>query len=348
MKALVLETQGERLILRDYPVPEPGAHEILIKVKACGVCRTDLHIIDGELTQPKLPIVPGHEIVGSVAGVGSAVQNFAPGDLVGVPWLGETCGSCSYCLKGKENLCDAAVFTGYLRDGGYAEYAVANARYCFALPESYDPVATAPLLCAGLIGWRSLKLCGDCKTLGLYGFGASAHIVIQIALHQGKTVFAFTKLGDSAGQAFAKELGATWAGGSDTSPPELMDASIIFAPVGSLIPAALASTCKGGTVVCAGIHMSDIPSFKYDLLWGERTVRSVANLTRSDGMEFFALAPSIPVKTSVTAYPLEQANEALDDLRYGRVVGAAVLVPELVPFVVDLVGDPLTKRIKPG
>jgi len=327
MRAMVLGSPGEQLALKDFAVPEPGPAEILIKVEACGVCRTDLHVVDGDLKHPKLPIVPGHEIVGRIEKIGTEVSGFSVGQQVGVPWLASTCGKCRYCVEGKENLCDQAVFTGYLRNGGYAEYASADPHFCFAVPESYSAAEAAPLLCAGLIGWRSLKFSGDGKNLGLYGFGAAAHIVIQIACYQGRRVFAFTKPGDSSGQDFARSLGASWAGGSDEMPPEQLDAAIIFAPVGSLVPASLKATRKGGVVVCAGIHMSDIPSFSYDLLWGERMVCSVANLTRRDGEEFFSLAPSVPVKTTIATYPLEQANKALDDLRSGRVVGAAVLVP---------------------
>jgi propanol-preferring alcohol dehydrogenase len=311
----------------DAPVPEPGPGQVLIRVKACGVCRTDLHIVDGELTQPKLPLVPGHEIVGTVTALGDGVERLRPGDRVGVPWLGWTCGECIYCRSGRENLCERARFTGYQIDGGYAEFAVADARFCFPLPAFYSDVEAAPLLCAGLIGYRALRLAGAGERLGLYGFGAAAHIAVQVARHRGQRIFAFTRPGDEAAQAFARNLGASWAGGSDTLPPEPLDAALIFAPVGALVVAALAATAKGGTVVCAGIHMSDIPAFPYRLLWEERIVRSVANLTRQDGEEFLALAPKVPVRTTTEAFALTDANEALDRLRGGRLTGAAVLVP---------------------
>jgi propanol-preferring alcohol dehydrogenase len=294
-------------------------------VAACGVCRTDLHIVGGELTEPKLPLVPGHQIVGRVEEVGEGVDSLATGGRVGVPWLGWTCGECRYCLSGRENLCDRARFTGYDANGGFAEAAVADARFCFPIPEGYPDLQAAPLLCAGLIGYRSLRLAGDAERLGLYGFGASAHIVIQVARFEGRRIFAFTRAGDEAAQGFALELGAEWAGDALGPPPEELDAAIIFAPAGELVPAALRAVAKGGTVVCAGIHMSDIPSFPYEILWGERVVRSVANLTRRDGQEFMALAPRIPVRTEVEPYPLEQANEALARLREGKVRGAAVL-----------------------
>jgi propanol-preferring alcohol dehydrogenase len=294
-------------------------------VAACGVCRTDLHIVGGELTEPKLPLVPGHQIVGRVEEVGEGVDSLATGGRVGVPWLGWTCGECRYCLSGRENLCDRARFTGYDADGGFAEAAVADARFCFPIPEGYPDLQAAPLLCAGLIGYRSLRLAGDAERLGLYGFGASAHIVIQVARFEGRRIFAFTRAGDEAAQGFALELGAEWAGDALGPPPEELDAAIIFAPAGELVPAALRAVTKGGTVVCAGIHMSDIPSFPYEILWGERVVRSVANLTRRDGQEFMALAPRIPVRTEVEPYPLEEANEALARLREGKVRGAAVL-----------------------
>lgn len=326
MRAMVLESPGKGLQEKNYPTPQPAAGQILVKVKACGVCRTDLHVVDGELPNPKLPIIPGHEIVGVVEKIGEDASNFEIGQKVGIPWLGSTCGHCQYCREGNENLCDSAVFTGYLADGGYAEYALADSRYCFPVPESYSEIQAAPLLCAGLIGWRALKLAGEGKKLGLYGFGASAHIVIQIARHQGRRTFAFTRPGDAEGQVFARTLGAEWAGGSDELPPESLDAAIIFAPVGALVPAALKAIRKGGIVVCAGIHMSDIPSFPYEILWGERIVRSVANLTRQDGREFFEIAPKIPIRTTVEIYPLIKANEALSDLRSGKTVGAAVLV----------------------
>ncbi|MBI1966019.1 MAG: zinc-dependent alcohol dehydrogenase family protein [Betaproteobacteria bacterium] len=327
MKAMQLAAPRTALKLADMPKPKPGPGQLLIKVRACGVCRTDLHVVDGELAQARLPIVPGHEIVGTVVEKGAGAERFAPGSRVGVPWLGYTCGACGYCTSGRENLCDGARFTGYHIDGGYAEYTVADQRYCFTIPGEYTDVAAAPLLCAGLIGYRSLVMAGDAARLGIYGFGAAAHIVAQVARHQGRKIFAFTRPGDAGGQRFARELGAAWAGDSDTKPPEELDAAIIFAPVGALVPAALRATAKGGTVVCAGIHMSEIPAFPYDLLWGERTVRSVANLTRRDGEEFLALAPRVPVKTSIETFPLAQANEALARLREGRITGAAVLVP---------------------
>jgi propanol-preferring alcohol dehydrogenase len=291
------------------------------------VCRTDLHVVDGELVQPRLPLIPGHEIVGSVAALGDGVERFAIGQRVGVPWLGWTCGQCRFCRSGRENLCAEARFTGYQIDGGYAEFTLADQRFCFALPEDYGDLEAAPLLCAGLIGYRSLRLAGEAQRLGLYGFGAAAHIIAQLARWQGREVFAFTSSGDAEAQAFARELGATWSGGSDEMPPAQLDAAIIFAPVGALLPVALRAVERGGTVVCAGIHMSPIPSFSYDILWGERVVRSVANLTRRDGEEFLELAPKVPVKTRVNRYALEQANEALDDLRAGRLQGAAVLAP---------------------
>ncbi len=305
----------------------PGPGQVAIRIGACGVCRTDLHIVDGELDRPKLPLIPGHEVVGTVDQLGAGVDRLKSGDRVGVPWLGWTCGHCTYCRSGRENLCDAARFTGYQIDGGYAERAVADARFCFPIPAGYDDVAAAPLLCAGLIGYRALRLAGDAERLGLYGFGAAAHIAIQVARHRGQKVFAFTKPGDTAGQEFARGLGAVWAGGSDRLPPEPLEAALIFAPVGALVPAALAATAKGGTVVCAGIHMSDIPSFPYRLLWQERVIRSVANLTRADGEEFLALAPQVPVRTTTQAFPLAEANEALRRLRTGAIEGAAVLVP---------------------
>jgi alcohol dehydrogenase, propanol-preferring len=305
----------------------PGPGQVAIRVGACGVCRTDLHIVDGELDRPKLPLIPGHEVVGTVDQLGAGVDRLKSGDRVGVPWLGWTCGHCTYCRSGRENLCDAARFTGYQIDGGYAERAVADARFCFPIPAGYDDVAAAPLLCAGLIGYRALRPAGDAERLGLYGFGAAAHIAIQVARHRGQKVFAFTKPGDTAGQEFARGLGAVWAGGSDRLPPEPLEAALIFAPVGALVPAALAATAKGGTVVCAGIHMSDIPSFPYHLLWQERVIRSVANLTRADGEDFLALAPQVPVRTTTQAFPLAEANEALRRLRTGAIEGAAVLVP---------------------
>jgi alcohol dehydrogenase, propanol-preferring len=323
MRAMVLDRARAPLVERELPDPEPRAGQVLIDVAACGVCRTDLHIVDGELTRPKLPLVPGHQIVGHVAGGG---ERFAPGDRVGVPWLAWTCGECRYCRAGRENLCDRARFTGYDVDGGYATRAVADERFCFPIPPGYPDLQAAPLLCAGLIGYRALRLAGDAERLGLYGFGAAAHIIAQVARHEGRRVFAFTRAGDAEGQAFARELGAEWAGDSATGPPEPLDAAIIFAPAGALVPAALAATAKGGVVVCAGIHMSAIPSFAYDLLWGERVLRSVANLTRDDGERFMAAAPAVPVRTEVEAHPLAAANEALSRLRDGRVHGAAVLV----------------------
>jgi propanol-preferring alcohol dehydrogenase len=315
---MVLERPGEPLELRELPDPEPGPGQVLLEVQACGVCRTDLHVVDGELTEPKLPLVPGHQIVGVSA---------ATGERLGVPWLGWTCGVCRYCASGRENLCDSALFTGYQLDGGYAEMVVADERFCFPVPEAYPDLQAAPLLCAGLIGYRALRMAGDAERLGLYGFGAAAHIVCQVAVHEGRRVFAFTRGQDQAAQSFALELGAEWAGDALGSPPEELDAALIFAPVGELVPAALRATAKGGAVVCAGIHMSDIPSFPYELLWGERTLRSVANLTRPDGEEFMRLAPEVPVKTHVTQYALEEANEALASLREGRLTGAAVIVP---------------------
>jgi alcohol dehydrogenase, propanol-preferring len=325
MRAMVLDVPGRPLRADTIPDPRPGAGEVLLRVHACGVCRTDLHVADGELEHPKLPLVPGHEIVGTVLESGSGASRFTTGTRVGVPWLGWSCGTCGYCRSGRENLCDRARFTGYQRDGGYAELAVADERFCFPLPEEFDDLAAAPLLCAGLIGYRSLVLTGDAERLGIYGFGAAAHIVTQVARHEGRRVFAFTRPGDEAAQEFALELGATWAGGSNSIAPEPFDAAIIFAPVGALVPTALAAVAKGGTVVCAGIHMSDIPAFPYHLLWGERVVRSVANLTRGDGTEFLRVAGRIPVRTTVEAYPLEAANDALRDLREGRLRGAAVL-----------------------
>jgi propanol-preferring alcohol dehydrogenase len=328
MRAMVLETPGSPLQAQDLPVPECGADEVLLKVHACGVCRTDLHILDGELAAPRLPLIPGHEIVGVVVAMGKHVERFSLGQRLGVPWLGHTCGHCHYCLSGRENLCDNARFTGYTLNGGYAEYAVADQHYCFPLPQNYTDAAAAPLLCAGLIGYRALAAAGDAQRIGIYGFGAAAHIVTQIAHWQGRQIFAFTKPGDTAGQHFASELGATWAGDSTAAPPEAMDAALLFAPVGALIPQALRYTAKGGTVVCAGIHMSDIPGFPYSILWGERTLRSVANLTRRDGEEFFKIACAADIHTEVATFPLEQANAALERLRDGRIRGAAVLLME--------------------
>ncbi len=326
MRAMVLDAPGSRLREAELPPPQAGAGQVRIRVHACGVCRTDLHVVDGELTEPKLPLVPGHQIVGTVVAVGEGVEGLAPGDRVGVPWLGWTCGECRYCRSGRENLCDRARFTGYQLDGGFAEEAVADHRFCFPVPAGYPDLQAAPLLCAGLIGYRSLRLAGNAARLGLYGFGAAAHIVTQVARWEGRRVFAFTKGDDEAAQRFARELGAEWAGDALEPGPEELDAAIIFAPAGELVPAALRAVAKGGAVVCAGIHMSDIPSFPYSLLWGERTVRSVANLTRRDGEEFLALAPRVPVRTEVEPFPLERANEALDRLRAGEVRGAAVLV----------------------
>jgi propanol-preferring alcohol dehydrogenase len=339
MRALLLKSPRTRLELADLSVPAPDAEQVVIRVRACGVCRTDLHVVDGELTGPKLPLVPGHEIVGTVTCTGERVERFQVGDRVGVPWLGWTCGACRYCQSGRENLCDRARFTGYTLDGGYAEYALADQRYCFGVPEGYSDAEVAPLLCAGLIGYRSLIMAGEARRLGIYGFGAAAHIVAQVARHQGREVYAFTRPGDAAAQLFAHQLGAVWAGSSDQLPPVPLDAAILYAPVGALVPAALRAVAKGGTVVCAGIHMSAIPSFPYDILWGERTVRSVANLTRRDGEEFLALAPRVPVRTEVQEYPLERANEALDDLRSGRVRGAAVLLMEQSRRAAGLVGS---------
>jgi alcohol dehydrogenase, propanol-preferring len=327
MQAMVLDRPQTRLVLRERPVPQPAAGEILIAVEACGVCRTDLHVVDGELPDPKLPIVPGHEIVGRVAALGPGVRNFTPGARVGVPWLGAACGVCPYCLSGRENLCDAPVFTGYTRDGGYATHTLANARFSFALPDNLDAAEAAPLLCAGLIGWRSYRMAGQGERLGLYGFGAAAHILAQVAVWQGRQVYAFARSGDIASQDFARSLGAVWAGGSDEMPPEKLDAAIIFAPVGALVPAALAAVKKGGRVVCGGIHMSDIPSFPYRLLWEERQLLSVANLTRRDAYEFLSVVPQAGIKMQVTRYPLGEANAALGDLRQGRFEGAAVLIP---------------------
>lgn len=325
MRAMILEAQRQPLRLADIPEPVPGPEQILIKVSACGVCRTDLHILDGDLTGPKLPLVPGHQIVGTVLRLGPDSEGFNLGDRVGVPWLGWTDGECRYCLSDRENLCDKARFTGYDIDGGFAEYAVADHRYCFPIPEGFSDLQAAPLLCAGLIGYRSLRMTGEAERLGLYGFGASAHIVCQLAKFLGRRVFAFTKPGDEEGQAFARGLGADWAGGSDEPPPEELDAAIVFAPVGPLMIDALKASAKGARIVSAGIHMSDIPAFPYAELWGERALMSVANLTRQDGREFLELAPKVPVHTKVTEYPLERANEALDDIRSGRLVGAAVL-----------------------
>ena len=327
MKAMVLARAGAPLVPTDLPDPLPGPDQVLVRVRACGVCRTDLHIVDGELARPKLPLVPGHEIVGEVAGVGAQVALLRIGQRVGVPWLGWTCRECAACRAGRENLCEHARFTGYDIDGGYAELALADARYCFALPDGPSDESIAPWLCAGLIGYRALRLAGDARRLGIYGFGAAAHLVAQVAVAQGREVYAFTRDGDDAAQTFARALGAVWAGPSSAPPPAELDAALIFAPAGALVPAALRATARGATVVCGGIHMSDIPSFPYALLWGERVLRSVANLTRDDALEFLPLGARIPVTAHTVAYPLARANEALDDLRAGRFSGAAVLLP---------------------
>jgi alcohol dehydrogenase, propanol-preferring len=326
MQAMQLTQPGQPLGFVDLPDPKPAPNEVRVRVSCCGVCRTDLHVVDGELPEPRLPIIPGHEIVGLVDDVGRGVANLQRGMRVGIPWLGSTCGVCSFCRQGHENLCDRPQFTGYTRDGGYATHAVADSRFVFALPEG-DDVATAPLLCAGLIGWRSLRMAGEGRRIGLYGFGAAAHIIAQVARWQDREVFAFTRPGDVAGQQFARTLGAVWVGGSDEAPPERLDCAIIFAPVGALVPAALRSVQKGGRVVCAGIHMSDIPAFPYWLLWEERQIVSVANLTRLDAKEFFGIVPQVGITTQTRPYPLRQANAALSDLRAGRLEGAAVLVP---------------------
>ncbi|MEK6481885.1 zinc-dependent alcohol dehydrogenase family protein [Catalinimonas sp. 4WD22] len=326
MQAMVLEKAGEALRLQTLPTPHPQAGQLLIKVHSCGVCRTDLHILDGELDQPKLPLIPGHEIIGTVVAVGKEVEHFAIGDRVGIPWLGFSCGHCRYCLRDKENLCENALFTGYTINGGYAEYTVANEQYCFHISEVYDDLHAAPLMCAGLIGYRSYRMCGDhFIRLGIYGFGAAAHLITQLAVSQGKEVYAFTRAGDTEGQAFARKLGAVWAGSSELLPPEPLDAAILFAPVGTLLVEALKASDKGGIVVSGGIHMSDIPSFPYKLLWEERQIRSVANLSRKDGQEYLRLAPQVPIRTEIQIYTLAQANEALSDLRTGNVQGAAVL-----------------------
>jgi propanol-preferring alcohol dehydrogenase len=327
MRAMVLERVGQPLALRERPDPEPGPGEVRLEVLACGVCRTDLHVVDGELDHVSPPIVPGHEIVGRIDRLGPGVEGLELGQRVGVPWLGRTCGVCEFCRSGRENLCDAPLFTGYDRDGGYATHTIADARFCFALGDEGGDAALAPLLCAGLIGWRSLVRAGEGRRLGLYGFGAAGHIVLQVARWQGREVYAFTRSGDEPAQAFARSLGAVWAGSSDDPPPEPLDAAILYAPVGELVPLALKAVKKGGRVVCAGIHMSDIPSFPYRLLWEEREVVSVANLTRRDGVDFLAVAPKAGIAVETTLYPLERANEALDDLRHGRFQGAAVIVP---------------------
>ena len=332
MRAMVFEgpkRSGPPLTLKELDIPRPGHDQVLIKVSACAVCRTDLHVADGDLSEPKLPLIPGHEIVGQIIETGANVEGFRVGDRVGVPWLGHTCGTCRFCKSGRENLCDSAKFTGYTIDGGFADYTVADARYAFPLPERFSDREAAPLLCAGLIGYRALAMAGDARRLGLYGFGAAAHIIAQVAHHQGRRVHAFTRPGDDKGKAFARDLGAVWAGDSTESPPEPLDAAIIFAPVGALVPQALRALDKGGRVVCAGIHMSEIPAFPYEILWRERSICSVANLTRKDGEEFLAIAPKVPVKTSTVAYSLEDANRALDDLRNGRFEGAAVLMMDL-------------------
>ncbi|MBU6491982.1 MAG: zinc-dependent alcohol dehydrogenase family protein [Burkholderiales bacterium] len=325
MLAMLFDGRSPVLRLTELSDPQPGTGQLLLDVRACGVCRTDLHIVDGELNQPKLPLIPGHEVVGTVAGIGQGVSGFELGDRVGVPWLAHTCGHCRYCLGGAENLCDHAEFTGYTVNGGYATRAVADARYCFHLPQRYTDLTAAPLLCAGLIGYRTLRMAGDARNVGLYGFGAAAHIVAQIARHEGRQVFAFTRPGDSAAQMLARRLGAAWAGGSDQAPPETLDAALLFAPVGALVPLALGHVRKGGIVVCGGIHMSDIPAFPYERLWGERRLCSVANLTRTDGIALMRLAAQIPLEIEATGYALAHANQALDDLRAGRVTGAAVL-----------------------
>ncbi|WP_058535239.1 zinc-dependent alcohol dehydrogenase family protein [Legionella saoudiensis] len=328
MYAMILEKPLQKLVYKKVAKPIPAANQVLIKVRACGICRTDLHVVDGELTNPKLPLIPGHQIVGTIEQLGSEVTELQIGQRIGVPWLGGSCGTCQFCLTGRENLCNRARFTGYQIDGGFAEYCVANQSFCFPIPEGYSDYQAAPLFCAGLIGYRALLKTAKAEHLGLYGFGAAAHILIQVARKQGRSVYAFTSPGDYAAQEFAYQLGATWAGDSNQTPPHLLDAAIIFAPVGALVPIALSHTIKGGVVVCAGIHMSDIPSFPYDILWGERTLCSIANLTRADGKEFLSLAPTIPVTTEVHSYPLIKTNEALDDLRNGRFTGAAVITIE--------------------
>jgi propanol-preferring alcohol dehydrogenase len=325
---MVLHTVGEPLEHRDLPVPKADDHQLLLKVQSCGICRTDLHIVDNELQHPELPLIPGHQIVGIVHSMGDKVTGFAIGDKVGVPWLGYTCGHCEFCESNQENLCDNARFTGYQINGGFAEFATANAQFCFPIPDGYPATQAAPLLCAGLIGYRSLRKVGEAQTLGFYGFGSAAHILTQVAPYQDKEVYAFTRPGDIEGQQFARSLGTSWAGGSDIQPPRKLDAAIIFAPAGHLVPQALKAVKKGGKVICAGIHMSDIPSFPYSDLWGERTIESVANLTRQDGIDFMQLAPEIPVQSTVTTYALDQANKALDDLRAGRLEGSAVLAIE--------------------
>jgi len=326
MRAMFLQASGQPLTESEVPRPVPSAGQVLVRVGACGVCRTDLHVMDGELPNPKLPLIPGHEVVGRVVELGPGAAKFKKGDRVGIPWVGWTCGECRYCRSGRENLCEHARFTGYTLDGGYAEYIAADERFCFAIADTFSDIAAAPLLCAGLIGYRCLRKAGDARNLGIYGFGGAAHIVAQIALHEGKRIFAFTREGDEATQQFALKLGATWAGASGATPPEQLDAAIIFAPAGELVPQALAATARGGCVVCGGIHMSPIPSFSYDLLWQERTILSVANLTRRDGEEFLALAPLVPVRTETKVFRLEEANLALAQLRAGAFRGSAVLV----------------------
>jgi propanol-preferring alcohol dehydrogenase len=329
MLAMVLNAPGQPVKMRSLPRPRPGMGELLVKIAACAVCRTDLHVVDGELPESKRPVIPGHEIVGRVAILGRNVRDFAVGERVGIPWLGWTCGECRYCRSGYENLCPAARFTGYQIDGGYADYAVADARYCFRIPDAYSDVEAAPLLCAGLIGYRALKMAGDTERVGIYGFGAAAHIVAQILIHQGRTLFAFTRPSDMAARDFALEMGAAWTGNSDMSPPDELDAAIIFAPVGAMVPTALKAIRPGGVVVCGGIHMSDIPAFPYDILWREKRLVSVANLTRRDADEFLALAPQVPIRVKTKSFPLSSANTALAQLREGKLTGAAVLVPNL-------------------
>jgi alcohol dehydrogenase, propanol-preferring len=326
MRAMVLEKPGKPLVLRDVPKPKVGTGQLLVRIATCAVCRTDLHIVDGELPDPKLPLILGHQIIGRIADLGEGVEGFSIGDRIGIPWLGWTDGDCVFCRSNRENLCERAKFTGYTIDGGYTEFTVADARFCFHLPDQYNDVDAAPLLCAGLLGYRSYRKAGDARRLGIYGFGNAAHLIGQIALYQGRELFVFTRPGDEPGQEAAKKLGAMWAGGSDEMPPEKLDAAIIFAPVGELVPAALRALAKGGTVVCGGIHMSDIPSFPYADLWGERTICSVANLTRRDGEEFLEIAPRVPVKTKTEPFPLEQANAALEKFRSGKLAGTAVLV----------------------
>lgn len=336
MRAMQLLAQHQPLRMVEVPQPAPAPGQLLIRVATCGVCRTDLHVVDGDLTAPKLPLIPGHQIVGRVEALGEGAAGFALGDRVGVPWLGGSCGHCDHCRAGRENLCDEAVYTGYQIDGGFAETCVADARFCFPLPEGYPDLQAAPLLCAGLIGYRSLRLAGDdAQRIGFYGFGSAAHILTQVARFQGRRVYAFTRPGDADGPAFARRMGADWVGPSDLPAPEPLDAAIVFAPVGALVPLALRAVRKGGMVVCAGIYMSDIPAFPYSILWGERQLRSVANLTRRDGEEFLALAPRVPVRTEVTPYPLERVNDALDDLRAGRLNGAAVVVVDPTALAIE-------------